>query len=679
MQKALLLICSVFLTVSCSQKKEESYSDSDKDKIESAIVRMQKGELIRQIEQAANDNVDNDSDIELPDVPGLDPPSLPPSLDIPGDAPSYPPDAVPEPADVSTENPCDAPRPSDKERSKEDVIKKLGACMRDQLERPLMLEDAFKYFQTFKLEKNSEPLSSLSDEDLDKFLKANKFNSVDTLLGGLKADKLRNSFSDDELKELVALASKRKQALSTTANNIFALVEANIEIFNELAKTINRYQLLLALNELSKALDSSAPTNKIMEKILKICVAARISVPTTMEIKELPVGFLIPYAIEVVVPDEGYELKPLHWLENPFEVAKRGFANLGDHPDVVKKTLITYSMLRESERVVKLPEHPEPSPDAAHVAIIDSGVDFLTFPDLGLFLGREGKKGELASFDYADDDANPWLSAISDNFSHGSSTSATLLTVAAHYAPEVLRERKLDLAVWKMYSIRDMLAGTFQDITNWRGRFFPILDSVIASARSGKDSLKPKVVSVSMSFNTKEFLSIAKQEDLIKNTPWLWVMSAGNEGVDVNQVVVPSCFNDLAADKRSDARILCVGALVRGIVNDKITSYSNFGKRVEVYAYESYTNLCPNGTSCSTPAVASTAAILAAKFPKITPEQIKEVILESAEERELETDGDNFLGPYGTLKKPVLRTIKVFDPTTMLQVAIENAKKKLGL
>ncbi len=74
------------------------------------------------------------------------------------------------------------------------------------------------------------------------------------------------------------------------------------------------------------------------------------------------------------------------------------------------------------------------------------------------------------------------------------------------------------------------------------------------------------------------------------------------------------------------------------MLRDKIAGYSNYGSKVDLYAYESYSDLCPNGTSCSTPAISGAAAAVAAKYPELTPEQIKSVLLEASERRTLEVD-----------------------------------------
>jgi subtilisin family serine protease len=186
-------------------------------------------------------------------------------------------------------------------------------------------------------------------------------------------------------------------------------------------------------------------------------------------------------------------------------------------------------------------------------------------------------------------------------------------------------------------------------------------------------------------------------------------MAAGNEGVQADTDKVPVCLSDVPADKRVDNRILCVGALRHDILADKIAGYSNFGDRVDVYAYESYIDLCPNGTSCSTPAVSGAAAAVAAQYPDLSPEEIKAVLVESAETRTLEVDETTAPKPQGQLIETVqndthrmtayhaadgggdpaiyanppaappglvpMRTVKVLDPSTMMKRIMEVAAR----
>ncbi len=178
-----------------------------------------------------------------------------------------------------------------------------------------------------------------------------------------------------------------------------------------------------------------------------------------------------------------------------------------------------------------------------------------------------------------------------------------------------------------------------------------------------------------MGFRMNDALQAVKKPDLLTKTPWLWVMSAGNAGVDLSEEKF-ECFADVPAEKRKRENILCVGALKRGIITDRIASYSNHGELIDVYAYETYTELCPAGTSCSTPAISAAAAVLKSKFPALTSAQIRASIVEAADSRTLEVE-DEMASMFGMpLEK---RTVKVFDPASgqMMNRAEEIAKKKL--
>ena len=290
--------------------------------------------------------------------------------------------------------------------------------------------------------------------------------------------------------------------------------------------------------------------------------------------------------------------------------------------------------------------------------------------------GGQGVASELASKDFADLDNSAWVPALG-GLAHGSGTMATVVTIAAHYAPEVIRERKIDVAMWKEGTIRSILSGSMGEGLHYfdlRGTYTlqqAILDRVTA-ASEGR-GVAADIVSVSIRFPTWGIINRDGLRDTLLKAPWLWVMAAGNSGTDMGQEK-RTCFEDVPREMRKDENIMCVGALEQGVVQDRIASYSNYGARVDVYAFESYISHCPNGTSCSTPAITGAAAVLKARFPSLTPAQLKQAIVAAAEERTLPVADDMGARMAGSSHTPQMRTVKVFDPITMLPRALAQAQ-----
>ena len=293
-----------------------------------------------------------------------------------------------------------------------------------------------------------------------------------------------------------------------------------------------------------------------------------------------------------------------------------------------------------------------------------------------------GGPAELSSYDYSDGDGNALgPSVLEDVLSHGTGTTATLLTILSKYAPEVLTSRKLDLAMWKVFSTRGLLADAFERQADWESRPFRLGEAIVDHVRKAGSGPKPDIVSVSLAMNIYAALSDRSFGGIVGQAPWLWVMAAGNDGLDVTRVTgragaQTGCFDDVPARLRNDARILCVGALVRGEDGEtRIAGYSNYGARVDVYAFQSYDELCPSGTSCATPALTATAAALKATFSTITPEQIKKAIVAAAESRTLEVDRATLPDGVG-LGGP--RTVRIFDPATMMDQAMTAARSLMA-
>ncbi|MCM2279244.1 MAG: S8 family serine peptidase [Oligoflexia bacterium] len=552
------------------------------------------------------------------------------------------------------------------------ALREFVACARAQYEPVEAVSKAIRFFKVYRLDESERPLSAMADSEILAYIDENYIDPVSFLVESSERErKVRSSFSDAELEELLLLVGRKYTALEEAEARVYAAMDARPELVRYFANISERFRIIQILHDTA----GDAEGNETAEALAEILERGNLYAPSAAELRDFPSWMLHPYALEAVLPEPGREEAPLRsGAENPFIAVLRMQGELAGAPGIVMQTLANYMQARDMDNPA-LPEHPAAAPDAVRVAVLDSGIDFLRYPDLGLFLGN-GKDGQLSSGDFVDADPNPWLPADGASFSHGSATSASVLTVMSHYAPELLRSRKLDLAMWKLYSIRDYLAGPLKDRVDWSSRF-GVPEAIISRIEGAQ--VKPKIVSVSMGFMRlgELFTQLGRQGVLLK-APWLWVMAAGNSGVELSQEAFSGCFDDFPAEERPDARILCVGALKQGIVNDVIAGYSNFGKRVDVYAFDSYIQLCPSGTSCATPAVAGAVAVIAGKYPSLTPEQLKEVILEAAEEKTLKVEYDSpGLAALATSQGlPAERTVKVFNPGAMIPRALEIARRK---
>jgi hypothetical protein len=624
----------------------------DQVKVQGAIQRLQSGALVSQIENnrlktdrlARGANRDAETRSE-PQVEGR--------LTRPDPCPNAP-----------------SPVQGASDEALAEAMTKLGACFRDLMKAAGRISDALFYFKTFLVPEGQKALSEMTDGEIESFLETN-LKAPEELFGteSALATRFRDRYSDAELDELFRLAARRTMAYSSTEEAVYAALEARPALVDKY-KTLNRYALLLTL----KATAADRTGLVTARKVAELLRASEMAVPRSLS--GFPVKLLHPYALVAAVPDEGDELKPLHPGENPFEQVSRLTGDLAGTDEWLSMIRQAYVGVRDQDNP-PLPAHEPAAADAIRVAFLDTGIDYLQYPDLALFAGN-GEQGQLGQKDYGDHDDNSWVPGVG-LLDHGSGTMATLLTLVAHHAPEVLRERKLDVAMWKVGSARSLLTGPpVSQLARFDTRHLVSFLEAIADRVENRTGAAPRIVSVSAAFPTERFLQQAQKPNLIQDSTWLWVMAAGNEGENVSENR-QACFEDVPAERRAGARLLCVGALSRGIINDRITAYSNYGDRVDVYAYESYTGLCPNGTSCATPAVSAAAAVVAAKFPRLTPEQIKEVIVETSETRTLAVEVSEeeaaMLEAMGVRPE---RTVRVYDPVTMLARTLENAARKAG-
>lgn len=542
--------------------------------------------------------------------------------------------------------------------------------------------DIFRLFQINASDKAlAQPitLSSQTPDEMIAFLQSfEKELNAKTSMSADFAKYLRTQFSDADLDELSTLAQKRREDLRLVERKVFAAMDARPALFSKFGtgpNRIDRYAALLSLKKNARDLGGFRTFYDLKKLFAETKSIFRIPSDLTSGPGMIGLPMIHPYAIGALLPDPGKELERLDLEhENPFVRLAEGLEMLGGPIPLVDNPKDLYRKKRDMP-VPPLPAHAPASDDAVHVAVLDSGVDWLAFPDLGMFLG-DGTHGQLASVNLGGGvNQSPHSIAAAGKLGHGTGVMASLVTIVSRVAPEILEKRQLDLAMWKDAQDDWLLSypypGNSQPFSPFYATVYDLLNKV-----EKKDEVKPKIVSVSMTFNLWSAAKQFDRKDSFKKAPWLWVMAAGNEGRNLDlkgRSSTASCLEDFPDEYRDDSSILCVGALKEGVLAPKVAAYSNRGARVNVYAYESYFGACPNGTSCSTPAVTAAVAVLAQKYPSLTPAQLKQVIVEAAVERDLKVGYEPGMQP----KESVASTMKVrvFDPLTMMGKALELGAK----
>jgi hypothetical protein len=562
------------------------------------------------------------------------------------------------------------PSSSASEAEWNNALVELGRCANEAMKPVRLMFEAVMHFQYYARSATDRRLSAMSDLELLITLRAETQKAKD-LFDARNLDALRGwlrtRFDDRDLDELARLNRRYKERLKDVERLLFAAVDMHRGLFERFASRFNRYELLLLLRDLDAR--GSSPEERKQQVIQFMSRQRGMVLPPPGELASFPGEMLSPWGVLAVLPDEGRETSPLNPdFESPFRFGLNAIAWMMGPDDLVSKQRRAYVALRDSDNPV-LPLPPAPLPDAVRVAILDSGVDFVQQPKLTQVLSDARVPGMMGSYDYQDDDLNPFLSASDSKNGHGTGTTTSFVRVLSHYspkvpassapdAPRIFPTRKLDLAVWKVRTIRDQLATPYSDRFLWENRN-AAADAIVRQVSDSSGRPKPQIVSVSMKIALFEYLRDTGNMDAVLKAPWLWVMAAGNQGGDRMDHL---CLSDIPQLYRRDEQILCVGALERGFYKEEeqIAYYSNRGERVDLYAFETYSEVCPNGTSCSTPAITAVAAAVLAEYPWFTADILKEILLMSASWRTLP------IGPApGQEGMPIeTQKVRVLDPSS---------------
>ena len=603
-------------------------------------------------------------------------------------APSTAPTGAPA-DELPTREACESvPNPDEKssDETKLAALDALARCMIAEKREADTYFEGLDFLRKLSLESGEAPLHLRGASGIAAYLTEIKDMESDRTLRAALESRRRSFFRDEELEDLQELARLRREAMVRLEDALVPAMRKRRVLTDWAAQGSIRWRLMAVLRDLH-GIDEGRVTARRMAQILR---AARMTAP---EDKDLPAvsGSLHPYALAALIPDDrgsGSSVAMLLPEENPFFYARRVIGNLGGSPDVVSTTIGAYKELRDLDNF-PIPAHERAQASAVRVALLDTGVDYRKYPELGEFLGQGGES-ELTQKDFADRDLNSYVPAV-DRLAHGSGVLASLLTILSHHQPEMLLSRKLDLAIWKIDSVRQSLSGPVGQEVLWNTDV-PFGDVVIQNVEALR--LKPQIVSVSLEVSIGASLEVADRFDALARAPWLWVMAAGNNGLTLAQsrrILPAACLSDISSQYRKSDHILCVGALKRGILEDQIASYSNYGEEVDLFVQESFSGLCTSGTSCATPAVSAVAAAIAESYPKLTVPEIRQAILRAARWKQLSVEPDSRamaerraeLGSLlGALTLPLSsgavserRQVLVFDPQADFGRALSEAER----
>ena len=366
-------------------------------------------------------------------------------------------------------------------------------------------------------------------------------------------------------------------------------------------------------------------------------------------------GNHFPGGLFAFMVDENTDIEePLSYTETPHRLHK--YLKNFDKTEDIKFILKQYHELKEAH--FQIPEYIA-APDAVRVSVVDSGFNYLLFPEIMYF------NSNSPMYDMIDDDTEVYLTDRYDKATHGVGTSGSLLSLVAHVEPEVINNNMIDLGLIKIFP--DISSNVDPKRRNDN-------DLNVIKALMGKVDIVSR--SISTYYISEEF------DKALSEIDFLYVIAAGNSGRQIyndpmkeRKESLSSCYTTTEEKYRPKDRILCVGALEKGIIQDAITDYTNVGSHVDVYTYESFLNLCPNGTSCATPGIAAAATMVKAKYPELSPEQLRLAIVNASTPTEVNITKHPLLADLDT----DTALVPFFDPERDMEKAYIEAEKLLNL
>jgi subtilisin family serine protease len=251
-----------------------------------------------------------------------------------------------------------------------------------------------------------------------------------------------------------------------------------------------------------------------------------------------------------------------------------------------------------------------------------------------------------------------FLEALSlyGNYSHGTHVAgiavegnpqARILVARMTYGHELLPETPTLAGAHREAAMFLEVAAYFREhgarVVNmsWGGSLRSIEDALEANAAGGSAEERKALA--------REIYDIgdaALRRAISESPDILWVTSAGNSDNDIR-------FDEFYPSSYEYANLLTVGAV--DSAGDE-TSFTSLGK-VDVYAngfeVESYVpggqRIAYNGTSMSSPQVMNLAGKLLALHPELSVAELKRLILEGADSRDLESRSIRLINPAATL------------------------------